>query len=248
MVTRIAPTPSGFLHAGNRYNFRLTANLAEEHEIPLALRIDDVDAARYQSVYADDIFNVLHDLNIAWSIGPRDTADFEAHWSQRQKTNYYRAELALLRNSSVETYACRCSRSMISSVPSGGCPGQCRTAQHELVAHESALRVHVPIGTTISVNDVEVHLDSELGDFVIWRRDDLPAYQLVSVIEDRDLGTTHIVRGEDLLTSTAAQIFIASSLGAENLRTAHYVHHPLLTDASGVKLSKSQQGGQSSRT
>jgi glutamyl-tRNA synthetase len=100
--------------------------------------------------------------------------------------------------------------------------------------------VHVPIGTTISVNDVKIHLDLELGDFVIWRRDDLPAYQLVSVIEDRDLGTTHIVRGADLLTSTAAQIFIASSLGADNVVTANYVHHSLLADASGVKLSKSR--------
>jgi glutamyl-tRNA synthetase len=110
------------------------------------------------------------------------------------------------------------------------------------------LRVHVPTDTTISINGVDLHLDLELGDFVIWRRDDLPAYQLVSVVEDRDLGTTHIVRGEDLLASTAAQIFIASSLGADNLVTAHYVHHPLLTDVSGAKLSKSRQNGNPSHT
>ena len=248
MVTRIAPTPSGFLHAGNRFNFQTTADLAREYAIPLALRIDDVDAARFRSEYVDDIFNTLHELRIDWEIGPRDTADFEAHWSQRKKSAYYRAELALLRGSTLETYACRCSRSIISAVPSGGCPGQCRTAQHELVAHESALRVHVPTDTTISVNGVELNLDSELGDFVVWRRDDVPAYQLVSVVEDRDLGTTHIVRGEDLLASTAAQIFIASSLGADNLVTAHYVHHPLLTDASGAKLSKSRQNGNPSHT
>jgi len=100
--------------------------------------------------------------------------------------------------------------------------------------------VHVPIGTTISINGKEVRLDIELGDFVIWRRDDLPAYQLVSVLEDRDLGVTHIVRGEDLLASTAAQIFMAPTLGADNVVTANYVHHSLLTDASGVKLSKSR--------
>jgi len=240
MVTRIAPTPSGFLHAGNRHNFQATADLARGLDIPLALRIDDADAARYRSIYADDIFKVLHDLGIEWSIGPRDTTDFEAHWSQRKKTDYYRGELALLRNSKVDTYVCRCSRSVIRGVPSGGCPGQCRIAEHELVAHESALRVHVPIGTTISINGKEVRLDIELGDFVIWRRDDLPAYQLVSVLEDRDLGVTHIVRGEDLLASTAAQIFMAPTLGADNVVTANYVHHSLLTDASGVKLSKSR--------
>ena len=58
MVTRIAPTPSGFLHAGNHYNFQTTADLAREYAIPLALRIDDVDAARFRSVYVDDIFNM----------------------------------------------------------------------------------------------------------------------------------------------------------------------------------------------
>jgi glutamyl/glutaminyl-tRNA synthetase len=240
MVARIAPTPSGFLHAGNRYNFEVTSSLAQEHHIPLALRIDDVDAARYKSIYADDIFRVLRDLQIEWTIGPRNTPDFEDNWAQRKKTAYYRAELALLHHSQVETYACRCSRASINGVPSGGCPGQCRAAQYELVAHESALRVHVPIGTTITINGRDVHLDKELGDFVIWRRDDLPAYQLVSVIEDRDLGTTHIVRGEDLLTSTAAQIFLAPRLNADNVVTAQYVHHPLLTDGSGAKLSKSR--------
>ena len=243
MVTRIAPTPSGFLHAGNRYNFQVTADLAHGLDIPLALRIDDADAARYRSIYTDDIFRVLCELKIEWTIGPRDAADFEARWSQRNKTEYYRSELSLLRDSPIETYVCRCSRSIIEGVPSGGCPGQCRTARHEFVAHESTMRVHVPIGTSVPINDQVVRLDTELGDFVIWRRDDLPAYQLISVIEDRDLGTTHIVRGEDLLASTAAQIFIASPLNANNVVEAHYIHHSLINDAAGHKLSNSRDVG-----
>jgi glutamyl-tRNA synthetase len=105
------------------------------------------------------------------------------------------------------------------------------------------MRVHVPIGTSVPINDQVVRLDTELGDFVIWRRDDLPAYQLISVIEDRDLGTTHIVRGEDLLASTAAQIFIASPLNANNVVEAHYIHHSLINDAAGHKLSNSRDVG-----
>jgi len=191
-------------------------------------------------MYTDDIFRVLHDLKIKWDIGPRDTADFEANWSQRDKTDYYRAAMAILCDSDIETYACRCSRSMIDGIPSGGCPGRCRTADYELVPHESSLRVHVPRDTKIAIHGRSLDLESEMGDFVIWRRDDLPSYQLVSVIEDRDLGTTHIVRGEDLLASTAAQIFLAPALGADTLVTAFYLHHPLLTDVNGVKLSKSR--------
>ncbi len=79
-----------------------------------------------------------------------------------------------------------------------------------------------------------------MGDFIVWRRDDLPAYQLVSVVEDRDLGTTHIVRGRDLLASSAAQVFLADSIGASNVAAATYVHHELITDSDGRKLSKTQ--------
>ena len=74
------------------------------------------------------------------------------------------------------------------------------------------------------------------------RREDLPAYQLVSVVDDRDLGVTHIVRGRDLLPSSAAQVHLAPWLEAEGVAQATYVHHDLVTDASGAKLSKSTLG------
>ncbi len=81
-----------------------------------------------------------------------------------------------------------------------------------------------------------------MGDFVVWRRDDLPAYQLVSVIEDRDAAVTHIVRGRDLLPSTAAQLFLAPYLRADALLEADIRHHELVKATSGEKLSKSQGG------
>lgn len=238
-LTRLAPTPSGFLHEGNRANFRAVAQVATDTGAEIALRIDDADAARYRREYAEDIFRTLRAMDVQWTIGPRDVDDFEAHWSQRIKTDYYRTELVRLRES-MTTYACTCSRTVQAGPATGGCVGGCRTRDLPLVPGESALRVVVPTGSSVRIGDLEADLAAEMGDFVVWRRDDLPAYQLVSVIEDRDLGTTHIVRGRDLLASSAAQLFLAPSVGAENVAEATYVHHELITDSDGRKLSKTQ--------
>lgn len=239
LLTRIAPTPSGFLHEGNRLNFRRTAELAADIGATLALRIDDVDASRYRREYAEDIFANLRVMGIAWAVGPRDVDDFEAHWSQRAKKDIYRAELQRALARGLRVYACACSRAVQPGPASGGCAGGCRERGLPLEPGRTALRVAVEPGAVVDFGTEQVSLDSEMGDFVVWRRDDLPAYQLVSVLDDRDLGVTHIVRGRDLLPSSAAQIHLAPWLGAEGVARATYVHHELVTDASGEKLSKS---------
>lgn len=241
-MTRIAPTPSGFLHAGNRLNFRRTADLAAELGAELALRIDDVDASRYRREYAEDIFATLEEMGIAWAVGPRDVDDFEAHWSQRAKTEVYRAELERALSRGLRVYACSCSRAVQSGSASGGCAGGCRDRDLPLEAGRTALRVAVDPGTMVDVGTERVALDIEMGDFVVWRRDGMPAYQLVSVIDDRDLGVTHIVRGRDLLPSSAAQVHLSPWLEAEGVGHATYVHHELVTDASGAKMSKTTLG------
>ena len=237
-LTRYAPTPSGYLHAGNLVNFTLTRDLAVQVGADIALRIDDADAPRYRREYVDDIFERLHQHDLEWQIGPRTTDDFERHWSQRGKIGAYRRALLDLMDA-MPTYACACSRSVQHAVPTGGCLGGCHVMHLPLEAGRTALRVVVPTDTRIEVGGVVVDLAAEMGDFVVWRKDDLPAYQLVSVVEDRDLGTTHIVRGEDLLASSAAQIFLAQPLGAANVTYATYVHHSLVLDEAGHKLSKS---------
>ena len=242
VITRIAPTPSGYLHEGNRVNFRLTADLAAALGADLALRIDDADATRYRSEYVEDIFRTLVDMGIAWQRGPRDREDFEQHWSQRLRTERYRAEVAAAGQRGLQLYACDCSRTRQRGPATGGCSGGCRTRRLDSRPGATALRVAVPVGTVIDVDGHRVDLASEMGDFVLWRRDDLPAYQLVSVVEDRDLGTTHIVRGRDLLASSAAQIWLAPALGAGNVASAVYLHHDLVTDGAGAKLSKSTLG------
>ena len=239
MLTRIAPTPSGFLHEGNRLNFRVTADLAKSLGAALALRIDDADATRYRREYAEDIFATLHDMGIAWTVGPSDVDDFEQHWSQRAKTEFYREQLHEAIASGLPVYACACSRAQQAGPASGGCAGGCRSRSLALEPGRTALRVAIDVDTEVTMGEEVVPLGEAMGDFVIWRRDDLPAYQLVSVLEDRDLGVTHIVRGHDLLSSSAAQVHLAQWTGAPNVAEAFYVHHELVTDSAGAKLSKS---------
>lgn len=240
MITRIAPTPSGYLHEGNCVNFLLTAWLAESMEGTLALRIDDMDADRYRPEYVTDALRVLDWLGISWQQGPRSTEECEQSFSLRERTDSYRADLRRLQNSVLDTYDCDCSRSAARAVGANGCVGECRFRNVRAMPGRTATRVHVPDGTLVHVGDVDVDLSTAMGDFVVWRRDDRPAYQLASVVEDQKLGTTHFVRGSDLLASSAAQIYLASGLDADHVASAGYIHHPLVRNSHGEKLSKSQ--------
>ncbi|MBI1352600.1 MAG: hypothetical protein GC156_15980 [Actinomycetales bacterium] len=241
MITRFAPTPSGFLHEGNAVNALLVAWLAQGAGGSLILRIDDMDATRSRAEYIDDIFSVLAWLGIDWQLGPRDPDDFGRRFGSARRTDRYRQALDRAREDGLDVYACTCSRRALSGrVPTGGCPGGCRSARLDYERDRTALRLHVPIGTEVEVAGTTVDLASAMGDFVVWRRDDLPAYHLASVIEDHHHGVTDVVRGLDLLDSTAAQLFLAQGMGLADFTRTRFVHHPLLTDASGRKLSKSQ--------
>lgn len=245
MLTRFAPTPSGFLHRGNAANALLVSWLAYQVGGRVALRIDDADAQRRRPEYVSDIFEVLDWLGVDWQIGPRDPADLDAAWSQTLRIDRYREALVAARDLGAPIYACRCTRSMLSGPPAGGCPGGCRHADHDHVHGETALRLHIPRGTTRMVEGSAVDVAATIGDVVVWRRDDLPAYHLTSVVDDVDLGVTHIVRGADLVESTAVQQVIAEDFGLASYLTATFIHHGLLTDTDGAKLSKSQLGGAS---
>jgi glutamyl/glutaminyl-tRNA synthetase len=240
VITRLAPTPSGFLHLGNAVNFQLVAWLASAHDGAVALRVDDMDATRARAEYVDDVFELLAWMGIAWDSGPRDRTDFDARWTLAHRRDLYRDRLAHTSDSGLELYACACSRSVMTGPAIAGCPGGCRSRALELRPGQTALRAHVPTGTTIDVAGRAVRLDEAVGDFVVWRRDDLPAYHLACVVEDAELAVTHVVRGTDLVESTAAQLFLAPHVGAGSLQSTHYLHHGLVTGPDGSKLSKSQ--------
>lgn len=239
--SRIAPTPSGRLHLGNAVNFVLTWLMVCKAGGTLRLRIDDADCLRTKPEYLEDIFRQLDWLGITWDEGPTGPDDFRRRFSQQLKLERYREFLAELRRLG-HLYPCGCSRRMIRSLaPEGVYPGFCRERSVGPGASWAgqAQRVRVPQGSVLRVEGQEVELCRAMGDFVLWRKEDLPAYQLVSLVDDLDDRITLIVRGQDLLASTAAQLFLAGLHGDNFYAAGIFYHHPLMLGEDGRKLSKS---------
>ncbi|MCX5875025.1 MAG: glutamate--tRNA ligase family protein [Deltaproteobacteria bacterium] len=239
--SRIAPTPSGLLHLGNAVNFVLTWLMVRKAGGTLRLRIDDADCLRTKPEFLEDIFLQLDWLGITWDEGPTGPDDFRRCFSQQLRLERYREFLAELRRLG-HLYPCGCSRRMIRSLaPEGVYPGFCRerSVGSEASWAGQAQRVRVPQGSVLRVEGQEVALCKAMGDFVLWRKEDLPAYQLVSLVDDLDDRINLIVRGQDLLPSTAAQLFLAGLHGDDFFAAGVFRHHPLVWGEDGRKLSKS---------
>jgi glutamyl-tRNA synthetase len=232
------------LHLGNAFSFALTWLLVRHHGGTLLLRIDDIDNERRRPAYVDDVFQTLRWLQLDWDAGPQDPTDFEAHFSQLHALNRYTQLLEALRRAGA-LYACNCSRSQVQAAAVNGLyPGTCRHRGLPLDAPDVAWRVYVPANTLISIPEYtgtsrSVRLDAVMGDFVVRRRNGLPAYQVASLADDLHYGINLIVRGVDLLPSTAAQLFLAGQLPPNAFPETVFYHHPLLKDEGGQKLSKS---------
>ncbi|MEO5668573.1 MAG: glutamate--tRNA ligase family protein [Bdellovibrionota bacterium] len=239
---RWAPTPSGPLHLGNIFSFILTELFSKRAEGDILLRIDDLDVTRTRPDFVRGIFQVLRTLGLEWQAGPRDVEDFQTHFSQALFQDAYRTAFDTARLRFPERFfVCDCTRSEIARKSTDGLyPGTCRTKN--LPWREGLVwRCRVPEDQKIFWEDqilgpVEVDLARDLGDFVIYRREGLFAYQWVSVCEDLRQGVTDVVRGEDLRTSTAAQIFLGEGTAFGSI---HFAHHPLVHDGD-KKLSKSE--------
>ena len=252
--TRIAPTPSGYLHLGNAYSFKLTADLARRTGAKVLLRIDDLDRERVEEEYVQDIFDTLHFLGIPWDEGPRDRADFGQVWSQLHRMALYRQALEELRRQGV-LFACACSRTQIARESAGGeYPGTCRDKGLSLDTPDVSWRVRTDMqrGLTMRMTNGTFSngqlaetkwtgaLDGRVKDFVVRKKDGFPAYQLTSLVDDLHFGVDLIVRGQDLWSSTLAQLYLAELLpGGTAFAGAVFHHHALFTDAGGDKLSKS---------
>ncbi len=240
---RLAPTPSGFLHKGNAFNFLLNWLHARRAGAKVLLRIDDLDAARCRDAYLHDIFESLQWLGLSWDEGPRNVADFKKHWSQTQRMPLYEQQWKRLAQHG-RLFACTCTRKSLREAGYGHVyPGICKD-KHLPLHPYLPWRVRVPAGTRIAVIDESagmqlINIQEALGDFVIKTREGNPAYQLASLCDDVHFGVTHIIRGQDLLVSTAAQLYLADLLQLVDFQCIKWRHHPLITDTSGQKLSKS---------
>ncbi len=243
VVSRLAPTPSGLLHLGNAVNFVLTWLRTRQAGGVLHLRIDDLDRARLRRPYLDNIFRVIDWLGLDYDYGPTGPDDFLRHYSQLLYLPEYNAVLRRLAQRPGLVQASTRSRT------TGAAPLLASLAPPEtLDTPGAAWRARVPAGTEIHFTDGQqglttVLLAALMPDFIIRKKDGVAAYQVASVVDDLRLGTTLIVRGLDLQASTAAQLWLAAQLSetaAFNTAQIQFQHHPLLANAAGRKLSKSQ--------
>lgn len=202
------------------------------------------------------MFEDLAWFGFEWDEGP-DRGGPHAPYEQSRRTEFYRAALDRLRAQGL-VYACACSRKDIRSAaaaphgedeprdPGRGAddevlyPGTCRERPAPVEGERMAWRFRVPDGERIAFADGRLGecaytAGRDFGDFVIWRPDDLPAYQLACVVDDAAMGITEVVRGEDLLVSTARQLLLYRALA---LTPPAFHHAPLMADERGVRLAK----------
>ena len=242
---RIAPTPSGYLHWGNAMSFVVTAALANRSGASLLLRIDDLDDERVKQEHIQDVFDTLNWLGLDYYTGPKDALELASEWSQKCRMASYSDLIeALLEKDMV--YPCDCSRKQIAE--RGGLSAsdhECRSRKIDPTQNEISWRIRLPESCVVQVDDalrgrIQVDLNSEMPDFVVRRRDGIPGYQIASLADDLEYGIDLIVRGEDLLASTAAQLYLADTVGSKSFRKAQFIHHPLIKNQDGSKLSKSE--------
>jgi glutamyl/glutaminyl-tRNA synthetase len=217
MLTRIAPTPSGYLHMGNCLNFVITQHVATEWGLQLALRLDVDDRSRIRTAYIDDVHRIIEELGIHLDLRYPIVTDFESRWNDMW------AALVAAQHRGLHMYRCECSRGQLA-------------AGHKCTCHgRSDLHRH----SNIKINAEPSELDSRFDGFTLWRKNDSPSSVLASILDDEFLGTTHIVRGEDLRFISDLERTIAPYFEARIIQAAQEFHHPLLTHTDGTKLSKS---------
>ncbi|MEO6759502.1 MAG: glutamate--tRNA ligase family protein, partial [Saprospiraceae bacterium] len=210
---------------GNAFNFLLIWLAARAQPgAKLLLRIDDLDADRKRPGYVADIFDSLRWLGLDWDEGPTTPDDFEANWSQNLRIPLYQQALDHLRQTGL-LYACAKSRQDLTPFD-GEYPSAFRHQQLDMDAPGVAWRIATPPGFP-------------LPDFIVRRKDGVPAYQLASIVDDLHFGITHVVRGADLKESTTAQLWLAARMDRPDFSKIRFFHHPLLRDDQGDKLSKS---------
>ena len=243
---RLAPSPTGYLHLGHARTFWIAQQRAEAAGGTLLLRNDDLDRDRCRPEFVAAMYEDLRWFGLHWNEGP-DVGGPHAPYNQSERLPHYIAAFERLRSAGL-LYPCTCSRQDVLralAAPHPGeeeplYPGTCRGASPDRPRVGVNWRFHVPEGEAISFDDLALgpHTETagrDFGDFLVWRKDDLPSYQLACTVDDAAMRITEVVRGADLLTSTCRQLILYRALG-EPVPTFH--HCPLLNDEHGQRLAK----------
>jgi glutamyl-tRNA synthetase len=258
---RLAPSPTGHLHLGHARTFWIAQERARQHGGTLVLRNEDLDPQRSKPEFVAAMLEDLRWFGFEWQEGPDCGGPF-GPYAQSQRLGLYADALGrLLAGGCV--YPCVCSRRDILgalAAPHQGAeepiyPGTCRPKpgvassppthpESQPGTRNPALnctwRFRVPDGEGIAFVDGRQGpqpfiAGRDFGDFVVWRQDGVPSYQLAVVVDDAAMRITEVVRGADLLLSTARQLLLYRALGLE---PPAFYHCPLMTDAAGARLAK----------
>lgn len=246
---RLAPSPTGLLHLGHARTFAVAAQRAAEHQGTLVLRNEDLDPQRSRPEFVAAMLEDLRWLGFHWTEGPDCGGPF-APYSQSECRSLYLGAWRRLRDGGF-IYPCTCSRKELAEAATAPndtddgpiYPGKCRARSDGQSFEEPRgvnWRFRVPDREKICFTDLhagaqEFIAGKDFGDFLVWRRDDIPAYQLAVVVDDAHMQITEVVRGADLLKSTVRQILLFRAL---RLAIPEYFHCDLVRDEAGVRLAK----------
>lgn len=244
---RLAPSPTGYLHLGHARTFWIARQRAVAAGGRLLLRNDDLDASRCRPEFVEAMLADLRWLGLSWE---------EPVITQSQRLPIYRAALARLHAAGL-IFPCHHSRrelaeASVSAPHEGGehdeplYPPSFRPAPDAPLPSLDATglatnwRFRVPDGEALAFNDARCGLQSavagkDFGDFLVWRKDGVPSYQLACAVDDAELGVTEVVRGADLIKSTFRQLLVIRALGHA---VPAYYHCPLMLDDRGERLAK----------
>jgi len=244
---RLAPSPTGYLHLGHARTFWTAQQRAKQNGGELILRNEDLDRVRCKPEFVSAMIEDLRWFGLEWNEGP-DVGGKFAPYNQSERMSFYRAALGKLRSGNF-IYPCMCSRRDIQQAVTAPhaeddepvYPGTCRTKSLAQVGDQKfSWRFRIPDGEAISfcdgnLGEQKFSAGKDFGDFVVWRHDDVPSYQLACVVDDAAMQISEVVRGADLLVSTARQLLLYRALG---LMPPDFFHCELMLDGDGRRLAK----------
>ncbi len=250
---RLAPSPTGHLHLGHARTFWIASERARTAHGALVLRNEDLDAQRFRLDFVDTMLEDLRWFGFAWQEGP-DIGGPHAPYNQSQRRPFYRAALEKLHAARLIFPCTRSRRDVLEAASAPHEGGEADEPVYPKSFRPPADAPLPPLGEKISVNwRLRVPDDEELqfidghlgpqratagrdfGDFLVWRKDDVPSYQLACAVDDAAMNITEVVRGADLVRSTFRQLLVYRALG---LTPPAFHHCELMADEQGVRLAK----------